>query len=285
MLFRSTDLLGRLFAAKLATQIGQPVVVDNRAGATGGIGTRVAAQAAPDGYTLLFTVGTDLTLARLLSKESPVDPMRELTSIIAAVQSVTCIAASAAAPVSSLSELIAYAKANPNKLSFGSPGIGSAPQLSGEMLRLNGVELLHVPFKGGGPAASALLAGQIDLSITNVSSLLAAQRAGKVKILAMTHDRRWTGLPDVPSVNEALPGAAMPPGWYGLFGPARLSQRLVATLNAEMNAALAAPDLRSKVEEASFAAIGGSPATLGDLVKTTLATYARIIKAANIQAE
>ena len=125
----ATDLLGRLFAAKLATQIGQPVVVDNRAGATGGIGTRVAAQAAPDGYTLLFTVGTDLTLARLLSKESPVDPMRELTSIIAAVQSVTCIAASAAAPVSSLSELIAYAKANPNKLSFGSPGIGSAPQL------------------------------------------------------------------------------------------------------------------------------------------------------------
>ena len=281
----ATDLLGRLFAVKLSSQLSQSVVVDNRGGATGGIGARTVAQSAPDGYTLLFTVGTDLALSRVLSGDSPVDPDRDLTAVIAAVQSVTCIAASASAPVSSLEELVRYAKANPNRLSFGSPGIGSAPHLSGEMLRLNGIELLHVPFKGSGPTLDALLAGRIDVAIADVSSVLAAAKSGKVKILAMTHDRRYEGLPDVPSVSEALPGAAMPSGWYGLFGPAKMPRRIVAQLNNEMNAVLAAADVRPKIEEASFSVIGGSPQTLGDLARRSVATYAWLVKAANIQPE
>jgi tripartite-type tricarboxylate transporter receptor subunit TctC len=281
----ATDLTGRLLQSKLAATLHQPIVIDNRGGATGAIGTRNVAQSAPDGYTLLFTVGTDMALNRIRSPASSVDPEKELTPIAPAVASVSCIAASTSAPVGSLSELVSFARNNPGKLSYGTPGIGSNFHVAGELLKLRGVELLHVPFKGTGPAMAALVAGQIDLAIGNLQVALTNARSGKIKVLATLHATRFEGLPDVPAVAEAVPGSDMPPGWYGFFGPARLPRPIVERLNAEVNKALASPEVRAKLQQATFTIMEGTPQQFAALVRDSMATYANIVKATGIRFE
>ena len=281
----ATDLMGRLFQNRLAQSLGQTVIVDNRGGATGMIGTRNVAQSAPDGYSILFTVGTDMAISRVLSKDAPVDPVTELSPIIAAVASISCIAAGSSAPVGSLAEMIAYAKANPGRLTYGTPGIGSSPHLNGEKLKLLGVDLLHVPFKGSGPSVTALVAGQIDLMIGNLATALANTRSGKVKVLAMTHGRRYEGMPEIPSIVEALPGGDMPQGWYGFFGPARLPRPIVARLNGEILRLLGDRDMKARIEEATFSVMGGTPEEFGELVRQSLDVYAKVVQATGVKGE
>jgi tripartite-type tricarboxylate transporter receptor subunit TctC len=281
----ATDLTGRLLQARLSAALNQPIVIDNRGGATGAIGARNVAQSAPDGYTLLFTVGTDMALNRLRSPGASVDPEKELTAIAPAVASVSCIAVSAAAPVGSLGELVSFARRNPGKLTYGTPGVGSNFHVAGELLKLHGVDLLHVPFKGTGPAMAALVAGQIDLAIGNLQVALTNARSGKIKVLATLHAKRVEGLPDVPAVGEALPGSDMPPGWYGFFGPARLPRPIVDRINAEVNKALRSPETRTKLQEMTFAITEGSPEEFAALVRSSMATYAKIVRATGVKFE
>ena len=280
-----TDLMGRLLGNKLAAFIGQPVVIDYRPGAAGAIGNRNVMQSPPDGYSILFGVGSDMVLATLLSKDAPVNPLTDLTPIIAAVAPISCIAVSSAAPVGSIGELIAFARANPGKLTFGSPGTLSAPHIYGEKLRSMGVDMLHVPFKGQGPSLAALLGGQIDVALSNMATVISNARSGKIKIVAVSQGKRQEAFPDIPAIVEFLPGGEQPQGWYGVFGPLNLPRPLVTRINEDMHRVLADRETRAKIDEANFLTVGGSADQFVELVKNLHEVYGRTVRAAGIKPE
>ena len=275
------DLTARLYQQRLSIALGQPVVVDNRPGAAGKVGAEVVSRAEPDGYTVLYTVGGELTIWQ--SKPGTPDSIKNLTPITSAVASVGCIAARADLPVNSMAELIEYVKRNPGKLTYGSSGIGSFQHLMGERLKQHGIDLVHVPFKGLGPVMAAIVAGQIDLAITNLSTGLPPSRQGRIKILALTQSNRFEATPDIPTVSESLPGFDMPVPWYGFFGPPNLPQPIVARLGSEIAKVLEAPEVKSKLTSASLTAIIATPEQFSALVRKTGDTFQKIIKAANIQ--
>ncbi len=280
-----TDLMGRLLGNKLGSFIGQPVVIDYRPGAAGAIGNRNVMQSPPDGYSILFGVGSDMVLATLLSKDAPVNPLTDLTPVIAAVAPISCIAVSTAAPVGSIAELISYARANPGKLTFGSPGTLSAPHIYGEKLRSMGVDMLHVPFKGQGPSLAALLGGQIDVALSNMATVISNARSGKIKIVAVSQSKRLEGFPDIPAIVEFLPGGEQPQGWYGVFAPPNLPRPIVNRINEDMHRVLADRETRGKIDDANFLAVGGSADQFVEMVKNLQDVYSRTIRAAGIKPE
>lgn len=280
-----TDLMGRLLGTKLGAFLGQPVVIDYRAGAAGAIGNRNVMQSPPDGYSILFGVGSDMVLATLLSKDAPVNPATDLTPIIAAVAPISCIAVSISAPVGSIAELIAYTKANPGKLTFGSPGTLSAPHIYGEKLRSMGVDMLHVPFKGQGPSLAALLGGQIDVALSNMATVVANARGGKLKILAISQTRRQENYPDIPAIVEFLPGGDQPQGWYGVFGPPNLPRPIVNRINEDMHRVLADRDIKAKIDEANFVAVGGNADQFVEMIRNLSEVYGRVVRNAGIKPE
>ncbi len=275
------DMTARLFQQRLSSALGQPVIVDNRPGAAGKVGAEALSRAEPDGYTVLYTVGGELTI--LQSKAGTPDSIKNLTPITSAVASVGCIAARADLPVNSIAELIEYVKRNPGKLTYGSSGIGSFQHLLGERLKQQGIDLVHVPFKGLGPVMVAIVAGQIDLAITNLSTGLPPSRQGRIKILALTQSNRFEATPDIPTVSESMPGFDMPVPWYGFFGPPNLPQPIVARLASEIAKVLEAPEVKSNLTSASLTAIITTPGQFSALVQKTGDSFQKIIKAANIQ--
>lgn len=277
------DLTARLLQPSLTAALGQPLVVDNRPGAAGAIGAESVSRAAPDGYTLLYTVGADLAIRH--GKPGALDLTRDLTPIAAAVASVSCIAARADLPVSSMAELIDYARSNPGKLTYGSSGIGSTQHLTGERLRQYGIDIVHVPFKGVAPALTALVSGQIDLVVTNLATAMPQLRQRKVKMLAVTQPIRFEGARDIPAVNEALPGFDMPIAWYGFFGPPKLQAAIVTRLNAEIVKTLHAPELQGRIADASMSALFTTPGQFVALIRDTAEAYGKVMKAAGVQLE
>ena len=236
-----------LFSAAL----GQPVVIDNRAGAAGRIGATYVSKAAPDGYTMLYTVGSDLSMRQ--NGPAALVLLRDLTPVATAVASVSCVAVRNDLGVANFRELVEMARRFPGKLSFGTAGVASTHHLTGERLRQLGADMIHVPFKGLGPAVTALASGQIDLNITNVATVLPQARAGKVKIIAVMQPTRFEGLPDVPAANEGLPGFDVPVSWYAFFGPPGLPRAIVNRWNAEIAKVLELPDIRARMNESSMA--------------------------------
>jgi tripartite-type tricarboxylate transporter receptor subunit TctC len=277
------DLTARLFQPRLSAALGQPLIVDNRPGAAGAIGAESVSRATPDGYTLLYTVGADLAIRN--GKPGALDLARDLTPIAAAVASVSCVAARADLPINSMAELIDYAKRNPGKLTYGSSGIGSTQHLTGERLRQYGIDIVHVPFKGVAPALTALVAGQIDLVVTNLATAMPQLRQGKVKLLAVTQPIRFEGARDIPAVNEALPGFDMPIAWYGFFGPPKLPAAIVTRLNAEIVKTLQAPELKGRIADASMSAMLTTPGQFVALIRDTTEAYGKVVKAAGVQLE
>ena len=280
------DLVARLVAEKIAGPLGQPVVIENRTGANGTIGSHAVARAAPDGYTLLAaTAGTHVTAPHLM-KNLPYDPIKDFTPIIAAVEPVTCLAVSASLPVNSVPELIAYAKAHPDELSFGSSGVGSVFHLMGELFNETaGVKIKHVPYRGVAPAMQDLIGGHIPMVFISVANAEGAAQAGQVKILAMLEPSRFAKMPDVPSMSEFIPAFRKPSSWFGFFGPPRLPSPIVTRLNAEMAKALGEPAIAQKFAANGYAVIGGTPQQFADLIKDGIERYGAIIKAAGIQPE
>ena len=280
------DLVARLVAEKIAGPLGQPVVIENRTGANGTIGSHAVARAAPDGYTLLAaTAGTHVTAPHLM-KNLPYDPIKDFTPIIAAVEPVTCLAVSASLPVNSVPELIAYAKAHPDELSFGSSGVGSVFHLMGELFNETaGVKIKHVPYRGVAPAMQDLIGGHIPMVFISVANVEGAAQAGQVKILAMLEPSRFAKMPDVPSMSEFIPAFRKPSSWFGFFGPPKLPSPIVTRLNAEMAKALGEPAIAQKFAANGYAVIGGTPQQFADLIKDGIERYGAIIKAAGIQPE
>ena len=277
------DLTGRLLQQRLAQALGQAIIIENRAGATGMIGAEYVARAAPDGYTLAYTVGSDMALKRFVSKDPTLDITKDFTPIASALESVSCIAVSAALQVNSFKELVDMARRSPGKLNFGTAGMNSSQHLTGELLRMHGVELTHVPFNGLAPALVALMGGQVEVAITNIVSVSSQLREGKVKVLAVTRPKRYEDSPNVPTVGEVLPGFNMPVAFFGFLGPAGLPQPVVMRINAEVGRALEAPEVTAKVKELSMSVLYTSPEQFMVLIRNAIEAYGKITQTAGIK--
>lgn len=281
----AADQLGRALGERLGQALGQVVVVDNRAGAGGAIGADNVAKSPRDGYSLVL--GTDATHATnpFLMKRLSYDPIKSFTPIVATAVNHIVLVVHPSLPPRDLPALIAYAKANPEKLSFGSSGSGSAHHLAGELLiERAGIHMVHVPYKGGGPAMTDLIGGQITVLFASLATARPFIDSGKVRALAVVEEKRFPGLPDVPTIGETIPGYSIT-SWFGLFGPAGLSQSVVEKLNSEVNTALAQAAVRDMLEKTGMSALGGKPADLEALVKSELAQRETLVKAAGIEPE
>lgn len=281
----TSDFGARVIGNRLGTLLGQSLVIENRGGATGAIGAEAVARSRPDGYTLVYTPGTDMVLRHFLMKNNPVDVNKDFTPIAIAVLSSSIIVANPATPINSAKELIESAKRSPGKQTYGTPGPGSNFHLAGELLKMHGVVLTHVPYKGGGPALQAVLSGETSLSLLDFTGIVPFVKEGKLKAIAMIDPKRRSELPDVPALGEILPGYFMPESWFAYFGPAGLPQPIVARLNADIGRALNASDVRPRLEERSLTVVGSPPEEVTKTIKTSFEVYAKVIKAAGIQPE
>jgi tripartite-type tricarboxylate transporter receptor subunit TctC len=280
----SIDMIARLVATKLSEALGQTVIVENRPGANGTIGSNIVARAAADGYTLLAATPASHVTAVHLMKNLPFDPVKDFTPIMAAVEPVTALVVNAALPVNSVPELIAYAKANPGKLSYGSSGIGSVFHLTGELFnRTAGVNITHVPYRGVTQPMQDTAAGHIQLLHISLSSARGALASGKAKVLAILEPQRYPKLPNIPSMSEILPAFRKPSTWFGFFGPAKLPPEILARLSAEMRKAITAPDARAKLEAQDLRIIADTPEEFAALQKDGIEKFGEIIKAAGIK--
>ena len=282
----STDLLARSVAQRMSESMGQAVIVENRAGASGMIGSEVVARAAPDGYTLLVGTGATHSIVQFTNKAVPYDPVRDFTPLTEAVEVPIVLAVHPSVPANNAKEFVEYVKKNPGKISFGSSGTGSPHHLAGELLKqMTGIDMVHVPYKGAGQAVQDLIGGQIPSIFTTLSTALPQMRGGKIKILGLVEAKRQPSVPEIPTMGESLPGYAMPRSWLGFFGPAGLPAPIVKRLNAEMLKALHAPDIRAKLESAGMPVIGTSAEEFVTVVKDDLEMYRKITTAAGIKPE
>jgi tripartite-type tricarboxylate transporter receptor subunit TctC len=279
----SSDLLARLLGERLQAAWGQPIVVENRPGAGGNIGAVQVARAAPDGYTLM--VGTDamMTSNVFLYKNIGFDPLKDFVPVSLGGMNTICLCVNAALPVKTVPELIAYAKANPGKLQYGTPGAASPHHLSGELImRKTGIKIIHVPYRGGGPATNDLIGGHIGMAFLSLSSAVPALPTGKIRIVALIDKERYAAMPDVPTVGESIPGFEMS-SWLGIFAPAKTPEPIVARLNATINKIYNDPPIKQKLATLGLAVQPMTPVQLADLIRAGLQVRGELIKAANIQ--
>ncbi len=275
----ATDILARDVAQRLTEAWGQSVVVDNRPGAGGNIGTELVAKAAPDGYTLeMGTVGTHAINASLYAK-MPYDPVKDFAPVILVAGVPNVLVVNPSLPVNSVAELIAYAKANPGKLNFASSGNGTSIHLSGELFKvMAGVQMVHVPYKGSAPAVQDLIAGQVQLMFDNLPPSLPQIRAGKLRALAVTSATRAPALPDVPTIAEAgLPGFEAS-SWFGILAPAGTPPAIVAKLNTEIGKWLATPEAQEKLRSQGASPAGGSPEDFAKHIAAETTKWAKVVK-------
>lgn len=282
----STDLLGRTVSQKMGENMGQHIIVDNRGGANGTLGSAMVAHAAPDGYTFLLGTGATHGLTLFLSKAVPYDPVKDFTPITAAVVVPIALAVHPSVPAQSVKELVEYAKRNPKKLAFGSSGAGSPHHLAGELLKqVTGIDMEHVAYKGAGPAMQDLVGGQIPIVFTTLSTAIPQMRAGKIRVLALVENKRQPSAPDVPTVGESVPGYAMPSSWLGFFGPAGMREPILARLNTEILKAVRALEVRAKLETAGMPVTGTTSEEFSRMVRDDIETFRRIVQAAGIKPE
>jgi len=275
----ATDILAREVAKHLTDAWGQSVVVDNRPGAGGNIGSELVAKAAPDGYTLeMGTVGTHAINASLYSK-MPYDHVRDFVPVILVAGVPNVLEVNPALPVNSVQELIAYAKANPGKLNFASSGSGTSIHLSGELFKvMAGVQMTHVPYKGSAPALQDLIGGQVQLMFDNLPPSLPQIKAGKLRALAVTSSVRAPALPDVPTIAESgLPGFEAS-SWFGILAPAGTPPAIIAKVNAEVSKWLASPEGKEKLAGIGANAAGGSPEDFTRHIQAETAKWAKVVK-------
>jgi len=280
-----SDVMNRLFAQKLSEAWGQPVIVDNRTGGATNIAAEIVARAAPDGYTL-FNITTANTVNMTLYSHLAYDTAKDfaLVTLLIAVPNVIVVHPSI--PATSVKELIALAKAKPGVLTYGTTGIASSGQLAGELFKMMaGVDLVHVPYKGGAPAVTALIAGEVAMGFNTVPTSLPQIRSGKLRALAITSAQRSPLLPDLPTVAEAgLPGYEMI-AWQGLAAPAGTPPAIVAKLHADATRAITRPDVRERLASLGVDVITNSPPEFAKFIKADIATYAKLVKSLNLKAD
>jgi len=281
-----SDIVGRTLASRMQDSLGQPIIVDNRGGAGGSIGSDIVAKAQPDGHTLLLGSNGTHAIVPYLYRKLPYDPLKDFTPIGMVAITPTVLAVNPELPVKSVKELLAYAKAKPGALSFGSSGIGSTSHLAGEMLgALGGVTLTHVPYKSASAAYPDVFGGRVPMIFDSVVSMTVHLKAGKLRPLAVTTPKRVGTLPDLPTMAEAgLPGYAITL-WIAVFGPAGMPPAVTARLNKEVNRVLTLPEVRDQMAAQGSEVAPGAPSDLLAAVKTDLKRMGEIVKAAKIQPE
>jgi tripartite-type tricarboxylate transporter receptor subunit TctC len=279
------DVLARTLGHKLSQRLGQPVVVDNKPGASGNIGSGVVAQATPDGYTLLMTVNT-FVMNPSLFKIVPYDPIKNFVPVAPAAVGALTFVVNPSFPAKTLAEAIKLFKANPGKYTYASPGNGTPQHMAMELLKLNtGVDLLHVPYKGSAGAITDLLGGEIEAMILPVHSALGHAKSGKLRMLAVAQDKRVAVAPDVPTFAEqGIPNSNVDL-WYGMMAPAGTPATVITTLNSEINQILAMPDVREALDKQGLMPTPGKPEALGTLVRNDFVRWADVIKRAKIKAD
>ena len=279
----STDIIARLLGDKLSSALGQPVVVENRPGASGNIGAEVVAKSPADGYTLLMGTTGVMAINNALYKNAGYDAAKDFDSVIfvGSISNVLIVAADS--PLRSVADLIATAKQSPGKLTFASSGAGSSTHMSAELFKIMaGVDLLHIPYKGSGPALPDVISGRVSMLFENMPGAMPHIRAGTVRPLAVTGLRRAAVLPDVPTVNESgVPGYESL-SWIGIAVPVGTSRDVVARLNRELNTIVDMPETRQKFGDQGVDAIGGTPEAFAEHAKRERDKWSRVIREANI---
>jgi tripartite-type tricarboxylate transporter receptor subunit TctC len=280
----STDILARALALKLAEGFAQAVIIDNRPGAGGSIGSEAAAKAAPDGYTLLMAQLGPLAVSPAIYKNLPYDPVKSFAPVsrMAIVPSVLVV--NPQVPVASAAELIAYARANPGKLTYGSAGSGSTSHLTTEYFKLEtGTDILHVPYKGVGPMLTDLISGQLSMGINGAPAVMAHVNSGRLRALAVTGAKRLPSLPQIPTLDEAGVKGFDASGWYGIVAPAGTPPEIVLRLNAEIRRIMQTPELRARLDTEGAIPAAGSPGAFGSFIASEIARWGAVLKRAGIE--
>jgi tripartite-type tricarboxylate transporter receptor subunit TctC len=280
----ATDIQARLMSDWLSERLGQQFIVENKPGASGNIGTETVAKAAPDGYTLLQVVTPHAINAALYSNLN-FDFMRDIAPVICLARLAYVVVVNPSVPVKTIPELIAYAKANPGKLNYGSAGQGTPQNIACELFKMmTGVNLVHVPYKGGAPAVADLIAGHVQLIFAPVSEAIQQIQAGKLRALAVTPAARLDVFPDLPTISEFVPGYEAS-GFGGIGVPRGTPVEIIDRLNRELNAGLADSKIKARLVELGGTVLGGTPAEFGKILSEATEKWARVIKVAGIKAE
>jgi tripartite-type tricarboxylate transporter receptor subunit TctC len=280
----TTDLLARLFGAKLSEAFKQQVIVDNRASASGVIAGEITAKAPPDGYTLLLAYHQH-TANAALNPSLPYHPVNDFTPITQLTAAGFLLLVNPASPPRTLQEFIDWTRNLSGPLNYGSAGLGTGGHLAGELYKqMTGVKAQHIPYKGTGPALIDLIGGRYEFNFAGLQGALVQVRSGKLRALAVTTPKRLAALPDLPAVAEALPGFEVV-GWYGVIGPAALPPSMVSRLRAELLKALEAPDIRSRIVDDGSEPVGSTPAEFRDFMAADLDKWARLVKQSGAKSE
>jgi tripartite-type tricarboxylate transporter receptor subunit TctC len=279
----TSDIIGRMFADKLTQQMGQPFVVENRTGAGGTIAADQVTKSAPDGYTLLMSTAA-LPVSAHVYPGLKYDTVKDFASVTVITHSPLLLAANLNFPAKNVQELIQYAKANPGKVNFGSAGVGTSHHLTGEKLKLDtGIDMLHVPYKGSGPAHIDLMGGQIQLMFDNIVALLPLVQSGKVRALAVSSAKRHPLLPQVPSIQEAGVKDFETVAWFGIVAPAGTPKPILARLNAETVKAIQLPDVNKRLLDGGSTIIGNKPEEADQFLRDEVEKWGKVVKAAGVK--
>jgi tripartite-type tricarboxylate transporter receptor subunit TctC len=280
----ATDILARIIGQKMNESWGQPVIVENRPGANGNIGTEYAARATPDGHTFLMTTAGPHGINPSLYRKLGYDAVKDFAavSLVALVPNILVV--NNALPVKDVQGLIAYSKANPGKLSYGTPGAGSTAHLSMELFKsMTGASLVHVPYKGSAGVLTDIMGGQIAATLDNIPPYLPQVKAGKIRALAISTAKRSPAIPELPTIAEAGVRGYSSSAWFGLVAPAATPKEVVAKISAETARILQLPDVKSRLTELGAEPVGGTPEQFGAHIKAEIAKWGKVIKEANVE--
>ena len=280
-----TDILGRIIGQKLAERLGQPVVPENKPGAGANIGLEIGAKAKPDGYTITLA-SPSLSISPTLYKKLNYDSVKDFApiSLVAEIPNVLLVPSSS--PIKSLKELIAYAKANPGKLNFGSGGIGTSNHLASELLKtLAQINIVHVPYKGSNQAMIGMMGGEVGMVVVGIPPSQGQIKAGKVRALAVLSEGRLPAFPNIPTAKEAGVDNFEVTTWYGILAPAGTPREIVTRLNGELVKIIAMPDTKEKMQNAGFEPLSSTPEKFAEFIKTEIVRWGKVIKDANISIE
>ena len=281
-----TDIVGRMMAQELSRRLGQNVVVDNRGGATGNIGSEIAARAVADGYTILMGNVAPNAINVSLFKQLAFDPVNDFAPVSLTAITPNILVVNPAVPVKTVGDLIALAKAKPGTINYPSAGIGSSSHLAGELLAiLANINIVHVPYKGGGPALIDVLSGQIPVMFATMPAAMPHVKSGKLRPVAVTSAKRSQTLPELPTIAETGIKGYEASTWYGILAPAKTPRAVVKRLHDDSVAALAAGETRDRLLAQGFEPVGGTPEEFGVYIKAEIAKWGKVIKAAGIKAE
>jgi tripartite-type tricarboxylate transporter receptor subunit TctC len=278
------DVIARVMAPRMSASMGQQVVIENKPGAGGIIGAQTVARADPDGYTLMMGTMGVFSITPVLMK-LPFDMERDFTPVTLVASSGFVIYVNPSLPIHNVSELIAYAKAHPKGVNFSSSGNGGLPHMAGELFNSTaGVQMVHVPYKGSSPSINDVVAGQVQLTFESTAIGLPFVKAGRLRAIATTGDKRLASMPDVPSASETLPGFSVT-NWFGLAAPAGTPPAVVERLQSEVSKALRQPDVQAQLQALGVDPVGDTPAQFGAFMKSETQRWGRVVKEANIKIE